>query len=54
MIGHEYKSHHVVSHCECNNSSGTRECLQRCEVSDDGLHGTLYGHGVYRGYLTQG
>ncbi|MFF7754288.1 hypothetical protein ACFZCP_34790 [Streptomyces sp. NPDC007971] len=53
VIGHALKGHHVVSHYECNNSSGTWECLSDCQVSDNGPS-TVYGHWIYRGYLKQG
>ncbi|KUM92483.1 hypothetical protein AQI88_31690 [Streptomyces cellostaticus] len=53
VIGYVHKGNKVVSRYECQKSDGTWECIERCQVSDDGP-GSLYGHWVYRGYLRQG
>ena len=53
VIGRAAKGHHVVSYYECDNSSGTWECIKDCRVSDNGP-ATWYGHWIYRGYLSEG
>ncbi|MER6736126.1 hypothetical protein [Streptomyces puniciscabiei] len=53
MIGYVHKGRHVVSGYECDNSSGTWECISNRQVSDNS-DDSLWGHWVCRGYLRQG